>query len=78
MVDVSYHVTKDGRALVYSTERPNWYGTLAVDPRHYLGVPLGSIGHITAKPDELRPATLADFERFRVSPKGHLDPGQRC
>lgn len=52
-------------ALVYSLEGSSLYGVLAWPER-----PL--VGMTAADADELRPATQADFGRFRVCSKGHL------
>lgn len=51
---------------------PGWFGVLAVDVFKTSRDPFGAIPlDCTAK---LRPATLGDFERFRVNAAGHLLP----
>lgn len=68
---IQYYV-KDGHTLGYIDDRqPHSFAVLAGKPQ------LG--GHDSLRSpvqvsrlDALRPATLADFELFRVSPKGHI------
>lgn len=64
----TYHVLKDEGALVYSTGRADIYQVMA---RRYFShhLPWDCLVRLA---DELRPATLEDFEIFRVCPKGHI------
>lgn len=66
-----YYV-KDGHTLGYIDDRqPNSFGVLAGKPQ--LGGHDSLQGYVqVSRLDVLRPATLADFEFFRVSPKGHM------
>ena len=70
MTDTRYIVVDD-HTLGYETDRqPGWFAPLAGDI-HARGLdwkngPTVLFGRAT------RPATVEDFERFRVSPRGHL------
>lgn len=67
----SYFVL-NGHTLGYTREdNPGWF--------HILHGSVLKGGHdpkrgptVLAPTDELKPATLEDFEEFRVSPKGHI------
>jgi hypothetical protein len=63
----------DEDTLVYRTERPGFYGVLATKSHfRYVGDTLHLIrGEADTR---RRPATLEDFENFRVRPEGHLFP----
>lgn len=70
------YFVKDGHTLgfVYD-EQPHFFNILAGKP------PLGGHdwkdGFVAVDPsDSLIPATLADFEAFRVCSKGHLEQSQ--
>lgn len=65
-LEVSYHV-KGGHTLGFVYEATPWSFSPLVGGLHGHDPKNGP----TAAYD-LTPATLADFERFRVSPKGHI------
>lgn len=62
----------DGHTLGYVIdERPEYFGVLAGKPQH--GGYDWENGYVIIMPsDNLKPATEADFEYFRVCPKGHI------
>lgn len=67
------YVVKDEHTLGYITQPyPDLMGVLAGDIVN--GGHDHKNGGVTVTPgaDNIRPATLADFARFRVSPNGHL------
>lgn len=73
---IDYFV-KDGHTLGYIYKaQPNVFNVLAGSVLKGGYDPLCGFVHIFG-PDRdngLRPATLEDFETFRVSPKGHIVP----
>jgi hypothetical protein len=66
----SYHVLNEN-TLCYLQEGSTLFGVLAGKPQlgghDWLNGPVAVTGS-----DNLRSATLADFETFRVSPTGHI------
>jgi len=55
---------------VHSTEIEGRYAVMAGDPLN--GGYDWKNGPVCADPQDLRPATVADFKRFRVSIEGYL------
>jgi hypothetical protein len=68
---MSKYVVVNENALCYSIAGSIFHGVLA--GKLLLGGPDPMTGTIVVAPsDKVRPATVADFDFFRVSPKGHL------
>lgn len=64
------YIVHNENALGYiEPQRPGWFGVLQGDI--FRGGPDWKNGP-TIITGPTRPATLADFERFRVCPKGHI------
>lgn len=74
----TYIMVHKDRALVYSDTDPHggrriiFVTVLAVDVIRG-GDPLLLSRVVPARTDDLRSATIADFGRFRVSPRGYLE-----
>jgi hypothetical protein len=65
------YVVVNENALCYRIDGSIFHGVLAGSVLR--GGPDPLAGQISVAPsDAVRPATLADFDQFRVSPKGHL------
>jgi len=69
MTSTTYHVEGE-HSLLYRQEGMHDYGILTGKPQ--LGGRNWIDGVCIPDPRDLRPATVADFEFFRVCPKGHL------
>jgi hypothetical protein len=67
----TYHVLNESTLVYADPRQPGVLGVLAGKPQS--GGHDWRDGPITATPsDTLRPATLADFDFYRVDPAGHV------
>ena len=71
-LDKPAYAVLNEHTLGYVTDaQPNWFGVLASKPQRGGYDPKNGPVSI-ANGAGLRPATLADFEFYRVCPKGHI------
>lgn len=70
-----YYVLNDHTLGYVFPKQPQWLGVLGADIHGY-GNPLQGPVCLTVA-DKLRPATVADFKRFRVDPTGHQLPNNQ-